>query len=116
MTPSSKEFVTPLTLSTVSKNDVFSEFTTEKNNNPTWNNHVELAEWADIFIIAVPTPFLDNHQPNLSYVKKAVFDIASVLTQGNLIIIESTCPVGTTEKVSEWLSDRTPSAARGALR
>ena len=52
MTPSSKEFVTPLTLSTVSKNDVFSEFTTEKNNNPTWNNHVELAEWADIFIIA----------------------------------------------------------------
>ena len=55
MTPSSKEFVTPLTLSTVSKNDVFSEFTTEKNNNPTWNNHVELAEWADIFIIAPGT-------------------------------------------------------------
>ena len=55
MTPSSKEFVTPLTLSTVSKNDVFSEFTTEKNNNPTWNNHVELAEWADIFIIAPAT-------------------------------------------------------------
>ena len=48
MTPSSKEFVTPLTLSTVSKNDVFSEFTTQKNNNPSWNNHVELAEWADI--------------------------------------------------------------------
>ena len=42
MTPSSKEFVTPLTLSTVSKNEVFSEFTTEKNSNPTWNNHVEL--------------------------------------------------------------------------
>ena len=55
MTPSSKEFVTPLTLSTVSKNDVFSEFTTEKNNNPTWNNHVELAEWADILIIAPAT-------------------------------------------------------------
>ena len=55
MTPSSKEFVTPLTLSTVSKNDVFSDFTTEKNNNPTWNNHVELAEWADIFIIAPAT-------------------------------------------------------------
>ena len=55
MTPSSKEFVTPLTLSTVSKNDVFSEFTTEKNNNLTWNNHVELAEWADIFIIAPAT-------------------------------------------------------------
>ena len=55
MTPSSKDFVTPLTLSTVSKNDVFSEFTTQKNNNPSWNNHVELAEWADIFIIAPAT-------------------------------------------------------------
>ena len=55
MTPSSKEFVTPLTLSTVSNNDVFSEFTTQKNNNLSWNNHVELAEWADIFIIAPAT-------------------------------------------------------------
>ena len=55
MTPSSKEFVTPLTLSTVSKNEVFSEFTTNKNSNPRWNNHVELAEWADIFIIAPAT-------------------------------------------------------------
>ena len=55
MTPSSKEFVTPLTLSTVSKNDVHSEFSTEKNGNPTWNNHVELSEWADIFIIAPAT-------------------------------------------------------------
>ena len=55
MTPNSKEFVTPLTLSTVSKNDVYSEFSTEKNGNPTWNNHVELSEWADIFIIAPAT-------------------------------------------------------------
>ena len=55
MTPSSKEFVTPLTLSTVSENDVFSEFTTKKNDNPSWNNHVKLAEWADIFIIAPAT-------------------------------------------------------------
>ena len=55
MTPSSKEFVTPLTLSTVSENDVFSEFITKKNNNPSWNNHVKLAEWADIFIIAPAT-------------------------------------------------------------
>ena len=55
MTPSSKDFVTPLTLSTVSKNEVFSEFTTDKNSNPTWNNHVELADWADIFIIAPAT-------------------------------------------------------------
>ena len=45
----------PRLLYPVSKNDVFSEFTTAKNNNPTWNNHVELAEWADIFIIAPAT-------------------------------------------------------------
>ena len=55
LTKSGKEFVTPLTLSTVSKNDVYSEFSTEKNGNPTWNNHVELSEWADIFIIAPAT-------------------------------------------------------------
>ena len=55
MTPSSKEFVTPLTLSTVSRNDVYSEFSTVKDGNPTWNNHVELSEWADIFIIAPAT-------------------------------------------------------------
>lgn len=55
MTPSSKEFVTPLTLSTLSKNLVYSEFTTKKDGNPRWNNHVDLAEWADVFIIAPAT-------------------------------------------------------------
>ncbi|NCT18485.1 MAG: bifunctional phosphopantothenoylcysteine decarboxylase/phosphopantothenate--cysteine ligase CoaBC [Flavobacteriaceae bacterium CG_4_8_14_3_um_filter_34_10] len=55
MTPSSKDFVTPLTLSTVSKNEVFSAFTIEENDNAIWNNHVELALWADIFVIAPAT-------------------------------------------------------------
>ncbi len=55
MTPSAKEFVTPLTLSTLSKNEVFSSFTSEENENKTWNNHVELALWADFFIIAPAT-------------------------------------------------------------
>jgi len=55
MTPSAKEFVTPLTLSTLSKNEVFSSFTSEENENETWNNHVELALWADFFIIAPAT-------------------------------------------------------------
>lgn len=55
MTPSSKEFVTPLTLSTLSKNEVFSSFTNEDDENATWNNHVELALWADFFIIAPAT-------------------------------------------------------------
>lgn len=59
MTDSAKEFVTPLTLATLSKNEVFSSFTDEKETNsfkePKWNNHVELALWADLFLIAPAT-------------------------------------------------------------
>jgi phosphopantothenoylcysteine decarboxylase/phosphopantothenate--cysteine ligase len=59
MTSSAKEFVTPLTLSTLSKNDVFSSFTDEKDLNsfkePKWNNHVALALWADLFLVAPAT-------------------------------------------------------------
>ncbi len=55
MTPKAKDFVTPLTLSTLSKNEVFSSFTSEVNENETWNNHVELALWADFFVIAPAT-------------------------------------------------------------
>jgi phosphopantothenoylcysteine decarboxylase/phosphopantothenate--cysteine ligase len=50
LTPAAKEFITPLTLSTLSKNPVFSEFV--KNNNGEWTNHVELGLWADVFLIA----------------------------------------------------------------
>ena len=55
MTPSAKEFVTPLTLSTLSKNEVFSSFTNEDDDNAHWNNHVDLALWADLFVIAPAT-------------------------------------------------------------
>jgi phosphopantothenoylcysteine decarboxylase/phosphopantothenate--cysteine ligase len=55
MTPSAKEFVTPLTLSTLSKNEVLSSFTDEDNDNAQWNNHVELGLWSDLFIIAPAT-------------------------------------------------------------
>ncbi|MEZ4854704.1 bifunctional phosphopantothenoylcysteine decarboxylase/phosphopantothenate--cysteine ligase CoaBC [Flavobacterium sp.] len=55
MTPASKDFVTPLTLSTLSKNPVVSEFYSEENENELWNNHVELALWADIIVIAPAT-------------------------------------------------------------
>ena len=55
MTPSSREFVTPLTLSTLSKNEVYSSFTNEEDENAQWNNHVELALWADLFLIAPAT-------------------------------------------------------------
>ena len=59
---------------------------------------------ADAYIIAVPTPFMDDHKPDLSFVKAAALSIAPVLEAGALVIIESTCPVGTTDKVSEWLA------------
>ena len=55
MTPASLDFVTPLTLSTLSKNPVYSTFYNEEEENATWNNHVELALWADYMLIAPAT-------------------------------------------------------------
>ncbi|MGC6430469.1 MAG: bifunctional phosphopantothenoylcysteine decarboxylase/phosphopantothenate--cysteine ligase CoaBC [Jejuia sp.] len=55
MTPASKDFITPLTLSTLSKNPVYSYFTNEEDDNAVWNNHVDLGLWADIFVIAPAT-------------------------------------------------------------
>ncbi|MDB9755180.1 bifunctional phosphopantothenoylcysteine decarboxylase/phosphopantothenate--cysteine ligase CoaBC [Winogradskyella sp.] len=55
MTPASKEFITPLTLSTLSKNPVYSSFIDEADDNQVWNNHVELGLWADLFVIAPAT-------------------------------------------------------------
>ena len=55
MTPSSKDFVTPLSLATVSQNPVFSSFISEDQDNPLWNNHVEMALWADYMLIAPAT-------------------------------------------------------------
>ena len=55
MTPASKDFITPLTLSTLSKNPVYSSFTNEEDDNEVWNNHVDLGLWADIFVIAPAT-------------------------------------------------------------
>jgi phosphopantothenoylcysteine decarboxylase/phosphopantothenate--cysteine ligase len=55
MTPASVDFVTPLTLSTLSKNPVFSTFYNQEDEKATWNNHVELALWADFMLIAPAT-------------------------------------------------------------
>ena len=55
MTPASKDFITPLTLSTLSKHPVYSSFTNEEDDNAVWNSHVDLGLWADIFIIAPAT-------------------------------------------------------------
>lgn len=63
---------------------------------------------ADVFILAVPTPFKDEKVPDLSYVESASREIAPYLQEGNLVILESTSPVGTTEKVREWIIDERP--------
>ncbi len=62
-------------------------------------------EPADAYIIAVPTPFTDGNKPDLRYVEAAARSVAPVLQKGALVVIESTCPVGTTEKVCAWLAD-----------
>jgi len=67
------------------------------------------AEPAEAFLIAVPTPFKgDNHEPDLSYIKAASMAIAPVLEAGNLVILESTSPIGATETMAQWLSDARP--------
>lgn len=61
-------------------------------------------EPADAFLIAVPTPFKGDHEPDLSYVEAAAKSIAPVLKKGDLVILESTSPVGTTEQMANWLA------------
>ncbi len=63
---------------------------------------------ADIFIIAVPTPFRENHQADLSYVEAASKSVAPFVKDGNLVILESTSPVGTTEKIKNWIESTNP--------
>lgn len=70
---------------------------------------------AEIFILAVPTPFKDNHEPNLSYVEDATRAIAPHVKAGDLIILESTSPVGATEQVVEWLMDARPDLSSGPV-
>ncbi|MFT7194024.1 MAG: UDP-N-acetyl-D-mannosaminuronic acid dehydrogenase, partial [Rheinheimera aquimaris] len=60
---------------------------------------------ADAFILAVPTPFKEDKKPDLSFIEAAVKSIAPFLKAGDLIILESTSPVGTTEKISRWLAE-----------
>lgn len=62
-------------------------------------------EPADAFLIAVPTPFKGDHEPDLAYIQSACEAIAPVLKSGDLVILESTSPVGATEQVSQWLAE-----------
>lgn len=62
-------------------------------------------EPADAFLVAVPTPFQSDKTPDLSYIQSAAVALAPVLEKGNLVVLESTSPVGTTEKLANWLSE-----------
>lgn len=63
---------------------------------------------ADAFLIAVPTPFKNDHEPDLVFVESAARALAPVLKKGDLVILESTSPVGTTEQLAEWLAQQRP--------
>lgn len=63
---------------------------------------------ADVYVIAVPTPIREDRSPDISYVESAVRNILPYLEEGNLIIIESTSPVGTTEKMQEIIFAERP--------
>lgn len=70
---------------------------------------------AETFIIAVPTPFqhgTEGHLPDLTYVEAATRSLAAVVQPGNLIVLESTSPVGTTEQIQGWLLDELGPSAR----
>lgn len=63
---------------------------------------------SDAYIIVVPTPFKDNHEPDISYVESATQMIIPLLKKGDLYVIESTSPVGTTEKMAELIFAQRP--------
>ncbi len=63
---------------------------------------------ADVYTIAVPTPFKGNHEPDISYVMEAVAGLTPLLKAEDLLIIESTSPVGTTDKVYEYIAGKRP--------
>lgn len=67
---------------------------------------------ADMFMLCVPTPFKgDHHEPDLSYVRMATETICPLLKEGNLIILESTSPPGTTEMIAEIVKEKTGMAS-----
>lgn len=63
---------------------------------------------ADAFIIAVPTPVLEDKSADLAYVESATRSVAKVLKRGDLVVLESTSPVGTTRRICEWIAQERP--------
>jgi UDP-N-acetyl-D-mannosaminuronic acid dehydrogenase len=70
---------------------------------------------ADIFIIAVPTPFTENRDADLSYIKSAAAAVAPCLKEGSLIVLESTSPVGTTNKLADVLLTERPDLVKNGV-
>ncbi|ETK03038.1 hypothetical protein N425_00625, partial [Tannerella sp. oral taxon BU063 isolate Cell 2] len=65
-------------------------------------------EEGDVYLIVVPTPFRGNHEPDISYVETAIRSVIALLKKGNLLIIESTSPVGTTDKMKQLVCAERP--------
>lgn len=65
-------------------------------------------EVSDVYLIVVPTPFKGNHEPDISYVETATRSIIPLLKEGDLFVIESTSPVGTTNKMTELIFSLRP--------
>lgn len=65
-------------------------------------------EVCDVYVVVVPTPFKGNHEPDISYVEAAVRKVMPLLKEGDLVIIESTSPVGTTEKMKNIIFEERP--------
>jgi UDP-N-acetyl-D-mannosaminuronic acid dehydrogenase len=63
---------------------------------------------ADAFLVAVPTPFNQDRAPDLSYIETASKSIAPMLKSGNLVVLESTSPVGATERMAQWMAEARP--------
>ena len=62
----------------------------------------------DVYLIVVPTPFKGNHEPDISFVEAATRSVLPLLKSGDLYIIESTSPIGTTEQMAELIFDERP--------
>lgn len=73
-----------------------------------WLRAQTVPEVSDAFLIVVPTPFTGDHEPDISFVESATRSVIPYLKEGDLYIIESTSPVGTTEKMAEFIFSERP--------
>lgn len=76
--------------------------------NNSWLKAQTVPEVSDVYLIVVPTPFTGDHEPDISYVEAATRNVLPFLKEGDLYIIESTSPVGTTEKMAELIFSERP--------